>query len=592
MGIHTTTRVDCRSALAAFGSEAERLASRCAPDTPLILCDGSYVAEAIAEAARRRRAGESYLVMPVLRDNLPLAAREAGRALYDSYKSLDERRYAFEALMNGQLLFNDKLITQVDHYSNEVLQALREFMQFGDGLVARSVLERQRIETTLGRKREYVAIAPIRDHKLVIPPARRGANRIVVWAPEEEAARLAVFSFALWELKQPAIFVCKGIIPDSPHDFISPEQADVALNQAGVIVDTDPSDPGTSLAFAQQGYALAASANSGAQEYIQGLVTYQGHDFLSILSAVSRARAGRRTSFRALPDFAQAVAETLALAQPVSPPITPLVSVVIPTYNRRQELQTNLNHCAKQTYPNVEVIVVNDCGEDVSDIVSRYPFARYLTTPENMGATKAVNFALRAAKGEFIAVVADDDLNYPAQLSTLVGALVASGLDVAHGNILIRLDTVSPDGHTRTYGHTLIHDNSLDTLSVHWGISIHAQGALIRRKTFEEIGFFDQELSYVPDLDSILRLSKCSDFAHVNVLTGEMAYRDNRSNLSNRVGLELAKEVEKILCAHLPPDRPLIHQRIEATVQGVAAAQQGVFFYAWVHLSEHVALPQ
>ncbi len=592
MGTDTTALLTRRPCLAAFGSEAERLALRCAPDTPLILCDGNGVAEAIAEAARRRRAGESYLVMPVLHDNLALAARDAAQAFYAQYRHPDDLRHTFEALLTGQLMFNGQMITQINLYPTEVLQALREFMQFGDGLAARSAFDRQRIEATLGRKRTYVALAPIVDRTLQIPFARRGAHRVVVWAPDEAAERLAIFSYALRDLKRPAIFVCKGSIPESPHEFVAPEQADDALHEAGIIVDVQPSDPGTILAFAEHGYALVAAENSGAQEYIQGLETYQSHNFLSISAAVSRAQARNRTALRSLPDFESTIAQTIEIAQPIIPSEAPLVSMVIPTYNRRQELQTSLNHFAKQTYPNFEVIVVNDCGEDVSDLVARYPFARYLKTPHNMGSNKAVNVGVRASQGAFVGVIADDDLNYPAQIATLATALHASGLGVAHGNILIRLDTVKADGSMATYGHHLTHDGDLDAMAVHWGMVIHAQGYLVRREIFEQIGCLGEDLRCTSDLDSIIRLSKISDFAHVNVLTGEMAYRDNRSNLSSRVGAELASEIETVLLNHAPADQPLITQRIEAAVRGVAHAQQGVFFRAWVPLVQPVLLPE
>ncbi|HBD95462.1 MAG TPA: glycosyltransferase family 2 protein, partial [Spirochaetia bacterium] len=47
-----------------------------------------------------------------------------------------------------------------------------------------------------------------------------------------------------------------------------------------------------------------------------------------------------------------------------------IVSIIVPTYNRRNFLPINLKSLLNQTYKNIEIIVVNDYGEDVSDIIN------------------------------------------------------------------------------------------------------------------------------------------------------------------------------------------------------------------------------
>lgn len=569
----------------AFGNEAERIAKRVPPNLSVIFNDGSHVAEAIAEAVRRRRAGEQYLVSPMFEDALVILTRDASRSILSQITDADQRRQLFEALAFGVLHLNDGPITQQQIYSGEVLASMREFSQMGDGLFVRSTTERARVEAMVGRKRMYVAVAPIIDPTVPLLKPNRDARNVVVWAPNQSVDNLGMFVYALWHLRQPAIFVCQGTMPGSPHRFVHPDEAEQALLEAAVIVDTEPSDPGTALAFADRGYGVVTAMSTGAHEYLQAVATYYMHDFSSIHGAVTRARGDRRTFTLPLPKLDSVIRSTSAAAQPVIPDNPPLVSIVVVTHNRPRELRRNLEALALQTYPNVEVIVVNDCGEDVSAVVADFPFARYVCTPQNVGCCSAVNFGLRMARGEFATQVADDDRHYPTYITSLVAALNTSNLDVAHGNIVIRIDSVLEDKSLATYGHLLDHDADHDAFAAHWGQMLHTQGLLIRRESYEKVGFLSENVGCAADVDCYIKLSKEYDFAHVTNVIGEMSYRDDRSNMSSAVGDGLPLSIGNVLRSHAPPGSQLIAQRIEQTVQGAAAgAQRGVFFAPWVRL--------
>jgi hypothetical protein len=561
------------SRIAMFGLESQRIGGRCSANTPVLFCDGTNAAEALAEATRRQRRGERFLVAPVVDDTLSVISRFAAASILEQASTADQLRYYFEMLASGTLNFNDKPVNQHEIHQHHVVQTLREFSQMGEGLYVRSIVEQLRLEALFARKRSYVAVAPLLDPSVPNVKPSSDASRIVVWAPEIDAYLLGTYAYALLYIKSPVIFICRGRIDGSPHIFLGPEEGAAALAQARVVVDTQSSDPGTALAFTALGHSVAFAASTGAGEYVQGASAYAMHDFASISSAVTRMRGSRRSIVKPSLNASECVTQTLEAARPLLPENPPLVSIVVPTYNRPDELRKNLESLSLQTYPNFEVVVVNDCGEDVRDIGALFPFARYLRMSKNVGFAAASNFGLRVARGEFVGVLADDDRYFPNHLTALVTALITSGVDVAHGNVILRHETRNSEGELLTVGYRLDHDGDLDCFEVHWADThINALTYLTRKETFKKTGFMNETLRATADIDSTIKLSKQTDFVHVNVVTGEMGCRDDRSSVGNSIGEGLATELHAVLRSHAPPDSEIISVRIETVCGSIAAA--------------------
>jgi len=112
-----------------------------------------------------------------------------------------------------------------------------------------------------------------------------------------------------------------------------------------------------------------------------------------------------------------------------------LVSVIVPTRNRPETLGEALQSIAAQTYSPIEVVVVNDGGRDVQDVISRYSSKcslNYIPLENNKGRSAARNIAIRAARGHYVAYLDDDDLFFPDHLETLVYCLESGGGKVAY----------------------------------------------------------------------------------------------------------------------------------------------------------------
>lgn len=94
-----------------------------------------------------------------------------------------------------------------------------------------------------------------------------------------------------------------------------------------------------------------------------------------------------------------------------------LVSCIIPSYKRTDTLRRAINSVLKQTYKNIEVLIVDDnfngdeYSEQVRNIVVSFdnPRIRLISQPMHINGAEARNAGVRAAKGEYIAFLDDDD---------------------------------------------------------------------------------------------------------------------------------------------------------------------------------------
>ena len=113
------------------------------------------------------------------------------------------------------------------------------------------------------------------------------------------------------------------------------------------------------------------------------------------------------------------------------PPIlfAPKVSVLIPVYNGERHLSECLESVLAQDYNDVEVLIADDGSSDgsqkiIEQFAARAPRIRWWKNPRNLGLTANANVCLRAAKGEFIKFVHQDDaLLSPSALHKMVSVL-------------------------------------------------------------------------------------------------------------------------------------------------------------------------
>jgi len=124
-----------------------------------------------------------------------------------------------------------------------------------------------------------------------------------------------------------------------------------------------------------------------------------------------------------------------------------LVSVIIPTYNRATLVGRAIKSALEQTYPNKQIIVVDDgSSDDTAKVVSGYPDVKYVYRP-NGGQAAARTTGLAVATGEYIASLDSDDAWEPDLLEKCVDALTTLQLDFVFANWYQQM----PDGQRQDY---------------------------------------------------------------------------------------------------------------------------------------------
>lgn len=107
-----------------------------------------------------------------------------------------------------------------------------------------------------------------------------------------------------------------------------------------------------------------------------------------------------------------------------------LVSIITPSYNTAEYIAKTIRSVQDQTYKNWEMIIVDDCSTDnTDDVVREYLLdtrIKYLKNEKNSGAAISRNYALREAKGRWIAFLDSDDLWVPEKLEKQIRYMEAN----------------------------------------------------------------------------------------------------------------------------------------------------------------------
>ncbi len=113
-----------------------------------------------------------------------------------------------------------------------------------------------------------------------------------------------------------------------------------------------------------------------------------------------------------------------------------LVSIITPSYNTEKYIEDTIKSVLAQTYQNWEMIIVDDCSTDNTDEVVMPYLAdsriRYLKNEKNSGAAMSRNYALREAKGKWIAFLDSDDIWVPEKLEKQIDFMEKGGFHFSY----------------------------------------------------------------------------------------------------------------------------------------------------------------
>ncbi len=131
-----------------------------------------------------------------------------------------------------------------------------------------------------------------------------------------------------------------------------------------------------------------------------------------------------------------------------------LVSIITPSYNTAKFIEETIKSVLSQTYTDWEMLIVDDCSTDNTDeVVAPYlsdPRIRYLKNEKNSGAAVSRNYALREAKGKWIAFLDSDDLWTPDKLTKQIEFMKGNGYAFSYTNYIEIGEDSVPNGKSVT----------------------------------------------------------------------------------------------------------------------------------------------
>ncbi|MFC6733586.1 glycosyltransferase [Haladaptatus sp. DYSN1] len=207
----------------------------------------------------------------------------------------------------------------------------------------------------------------------------------------------------------------------------------------------------------------------------------------------------------------------------------PTVSVVIPTYNRSEEVTHAIDSVLAQTYDDFELLVVDDGStDDTEEVVTSYDDDRvkFIEHEENQGAPAARNTGIEHAEGEYVAFLDSDDEWLPLKLERQVDYLRSKGDDWVAVYCDVDMKTKGKSGPFRSIAASILSKSDPDTPSeggdelVEEVLAdrLHTSAGstlMVRTDVASEIEGFDTTFRRFQDPEFLMRVLRQGKLAHV-----------------------------------------------------------------------------
>ena len=196
----------------------------------------------------------------------------------------------------------------------------------------------------------------------------------------------------------------------------------------------------------------------------------------------------------------------------------PLVTILIPVYNGSNFLEMAIRSAIAQTYPRIEIIVINDGSNDneqTRDIAKRFePEIRYIELEQNLGVSAALNVGIKEALGEFISWLSHDDLYHTEKISRQIQRYFEekNPKTILYSNF----------NYINTFGKTISKNSGENLIKEQFRFwlltegNLHGCSLLIPKNAFDICGLFNEKLQTVQDIDMWFRMSSIFSFVCIN----------------------------------------------------------------------------
>lgn len=223
----------------------------------------------------------------------------------------------------------------------------------------------------------------------------------------------------------------------------------------------------------------------------------------------------------------------------------PLISVIIPSYNRPALLSRAVESVIGQDYPNVEIIVVDDASEkDISSALERYPQVKLIENSENKGPCYSRNKGLENANGYYVNFLDDDDILLPGKLEKQVACFERSE-DKKLG--MVTCHSKDERSGRQKIKYNRVRGNIYKQLLERYAVS-GTETLLFKIEAVKKVAGFDEELESSQEYDLLIRLAEDYTIDYVD----EILTREFRS--SNQISVNFEKKISGARYLYLKHD--------------------------------------
>jgi len=212
----------------------------------------------------------------------------------------------------------------------------------------------------------------------------------------------------------------------------------------------------------------------------------------------------------------------------------PLVSVIVSSYNREKYVKRAIESVLNQTYKNIEFVIIDNGSTDkTSEIILEFRKKDsrivILTNKINLGHVKSLNKGIATVHGKYVAIICDDDFWASSQkLEKQVDFLEKNSDYVLAGGGIIRIDKNGKEIMRELYPET---DEKIRKSILLECIFVHP-AVVFRKKSWEQVGGYNENIGYADDWDLWLKLGKIGKF--YNFQEYFVYYLKWEGNISNR----------------------------------------------------------
>jgi glycosyltransferase involved in cell wall biosynthesis len=221
---------------------------------------------------------------------------------------------------------------------------------------------------------------------------------------------------------------------------------------------------------------------------------------------------------------------------------TPLASILIRTVDRGAWLAQALESGANQTWPAIEVIVVEDGPARSAEVVERFRdrlTIDYVATGERVGRARAGNLALARASGEWLNFLDDDDVLFADHVEVLLEAALSASVKGAYG-IAWETRTEITDRAAAAFdevARAVVHRQPFDRLTLWHHNYLPIQAVLFHRSLYERHGGFAEDMDQLEDWNLWTRYTLDDDFLLVEKTTSKYRVPASARDAASRQAL-------------------------------------------------------